>query len=346
MKKLILVIPIIALLCIPVSAMEFSPPSAPDTAERYMPEAISSFSKDMWYIVKRAIAEFNPYVSDAAGICVTIIVIVMLISIMRNLSGLSAKSVSLAGIIAISTALLAPSGSLIRLGVETVEAISEYGKLLLPVMTAALAAEGGTATSTALYAGTVLFNSVLTVAITKLLIPMLYAFIALSIAKAALNEQVLKNLHEFVKWLITWTLKISIYLFTGYLGITGVISGSVDAAAVKAAKLAISGTIPVVGNIISDASETILVSAGIMKNATGTYGMLAILATWIGPFLQIGVQYLVLKITAAVSGVFGCKQAVLLVESFSVAMGFLVAMTGTVCLLLLISTVCFMKGFG
>ena len=346
MRRIILLIIIIATLCIPVSAMEFSPPSAPDAAERYMPESTSSFAKDLWYIIKRAIAELNPHISDAAGVCVTIIVIVMLISILGNLSGKSAKTVSLAGVIAIGSALLAPSGSLIKLGVETVEALSEYGKLLLPVMTAALAAEGGAATSTALYTGTVLFNSILTVAITKLLIPMLYAFIALSIAKAALNEQVLQNLHGFLKWLITWILKISIYLFTGYLGITGVISGSVDAAAVKAAKLAISGSIPVVGNIISDASETILVSAGIMKNAAGTYGMLAILATWIGPFLQIGVQYLTLKITAAVSGVFGCKQAVSLVESFSGAMGFLVAMTGTICLLLLISTVCFMKGLG
>ena len=344
MKKLILLYLLISMVCIPVSAMEFSPPSAPDTAERYMPESSSSFVKDLWYIIKSAIAEFNPHIANAASVCVTIIVIVMLISILQNLSGLSVKAVNMAGIIAIGAALLSPSGSLIRLGVETVETISEYGKLLTPVMTAALAAEGGTASSTALYTGTVLFNSIITVAITQLLIPILYAYIALSIAKAALNEDVLKNLHEFIRWLITWTLKISIYLFTGYMGITGVISGSVDTAAVKAAKLALSGSIPVVGNIISDASETILVSAGIMKNATGTYGMLAILATWIGPFLQIGIQYLTLKITAAVCGVFGCKQAVSLVDSFGVAMGFLVAMTGTICLLLLISTVCFMKG--
>jgi len=346
MRRIILLILIIAIICIPVSAMEFHAPSAPDIADPYMPVSTSSFAKDLWYIVKRAVSELNPHISDAIEICVRIMVTIMLISILENFSGVSAKTVSLAGVIAISTTLLTPSGALVRLGVETVESISEYGKLLIPTMTAALAAEGATVTSTALYTGTVLFNTVLTVAITKLLIPMLYAFIALSIAKVALGENVLTNLQAFVKWLITWTLKISIYLFTGYLGITGVISGSVDAAAVKAAKLTISGAIPVVGNIISDASETILVNAGIMKNAAGTYGLLAIIATCIGPFLQIGVQYLSLRITAVVSGVFGCKQAVSLVECFSTAMGFLVAMTGTVCLLLLISTVCFMKGVG
>ena len=346
MKRIIVIILLITQICIPVSAMNFEAPTAPDAAEQYMPAATSSFANDLWYIIKRAFLGLYPHISEAVKVCVMITVTVMLISILNNYSSVSSKTISLVGVIAISTMLLETSGALVNLGIETVEAISEYGKLLIPTMTAALAAEGATATSTALYTGTVLFNSVLTVAITKLLIPMLYAFIALSIAMVAINEDVLKNLQAFAKWLITWTLKISIYIFTGYLGITGVIGGSVDATALKATKLAMSGTIPVVGNIISDAAEAVLVSAGVMKNAAGTYGLLAILASCIGPVLQIGVQYLCLKITAAVSGVFGCKQAVSLVESFSVAMGFLVAMTGTICLLFLISTVAFMKGVG
>ena len=51
-----------------------------------------------------------------------------------------------------------------------------------------------------------------------------------------------------------------------------------------------------------------------------------------------------LKITAALCGVFGVKEASDLIGDFSGAMGLLLGMTGTVCLLLLISTVCFMKG--
>ena len=346
MKRILILVFVAALLTLPVSAMDFSPPPAPDFAEPYMPESTTSFSNDLWYIIKQTVKQFAPQISHSAGICVTVIAIVIMISILENLSGASSRSVRLAGIIAISTVLISPSGSLIKLSIETVEALTEYGKLLLPVLTAALAAEGGTVTSSSLYTGTVLLNSVLTITITKLLIPMLYAFIALSVANAVFDEDVLKNLQSFVKWLISWTLKISIYLFTGYLGITRVISGSVDAAAVKAAKLAISGSIPVVGNIISDASETILVSTGIMKNATGTYGMLAILAIWIGPFIKVGVSYITIKLVAAVSGVFGCKPVVSLVENFGAVMSFLVAMSGTICLLHLISTVCFMKGVG
>jgi hypothetical protein len=72
--------------------------------------------------------------------------------------------------------------------------------------------------------------------------------------------------------------------------------------------------------------------------------MLAVMAIWITPFLQIGIQYLLLKATAALSETFGVKRCSDLIGRFAVAMGLLLAMTATVCFLLLISTICFMKG--
>jgi hypothetical protein len=51
-----------------------------------------------------------------------------------------------------------------------------------------------------------------------------------------------------------------------------------------------------------------------------------------------------LKLTASLCAAFDTKRPVELIESFSGAMGLLLGMTGTMCMLLLISTVCFMKG--
>ena len=224
--------------------------------------------------------------------------------------------------------------------------ISDYGKLLLPVMAAAMAGSGGVNGSTALYLGTAFFDSVLSTAATALLIPMVYVFLALAVANSALGENLLKQLKDFVKWLMTWTLKIILYIFTGYMGITGVISGSADAAALKAAKLTISGMVPVVGGILSDASEAVLVSADLVRNAAGIYGLLAVIALWIGPFLRIGVQYLMLKVTSGICGIFGTKAMIGLIGDFTAVMGFLLAVTAAMCLIFMISTVCFMKGVG
>ena len=106
----------------------------------------------------------------------------------------------------------------------------------------------------------------------------------------------------------------------------------------------ISGVVPVVGGILSDASEAVLVGAGIMKNAAGIYGLLAILSITALPFLRIGIQYLMLKFTGAVCAMYCEKSHSQLIQNFSTAMGLLLAMTGAVSLIFLISTVCLMKG--
>jgi len=83
-----------------------------------------------------------------------------------------------------------------------------------------------------------------------------------------------------------------------------------------------------------------------MKNAAGIYGIFALLSLFLGPFLRIGIHYLILKASVLVCGVFGSKTAVMLIEDFSSALGLLLAITGSMCMLLLIGTVCFLKGVG
>lgn len=344
MRRFVFGILILLLLAMPVSAAEWTAPTAPDSAEDLMPVETESFGEGLWEILTAAIRKLEPELAEAAGICLSLIAVVMIVSVLQKMTEKGGQITDFAASLAIGGILLYHTNSLIRLGADTVTELSDYGKLLLPVMTGALAAQGGVTSSTALYAGTVLFDTLLSTAISKLLIPMVYMFLALAVANGATGDDALKKLGDFVKWLMTWFLKIVLYVFTGYMGITGVISGTADAASVKATKLTISGMVPVVGGILADASETVIVGAGVMKSAVGVYGLLAVIAVWISPFLQIGVQYLLLKATAAVCGVFGVKRASDLIQSFSVCMGLLLAMTGTVCFFLLISTVCFMKG--
>lgn len=344
MRKL-LILPIVLFLIVStVQATDFTAPVVPESAQEYMPRESTSFGQDLWYIIKSAISKINPSISDASRICVSIIIVMILLSVLQDFKGITGTTVKLAGAICVCLILLLPSNAFLELGIETIETTGEYGKLLIPVMTAALAAEGGGVTATALYTATMVFNTILTTGITKVIIPLLYGYIVLCIATAVLGETHLGNLKSFFKWLITWILKATIYLFTGYVGITGVISGTTDAAALKATKMALSGVVPVVGSMISDASETILVGAGVVKNGVGVYGLLAVISILISPFVKIGVQYLFLKLTAGACGVFGCKNAVGLVKDFCGVLGFVLAAIGTMSLLMLVSIVCYLKG--
>lgn len=324
--------------------MNIPVPTVPDGAAEIMPRDTGDLGGSILSMLQKAFAELNPQIVQSAGICLCLIAAVMLIGILRQLPGKSISVVEFAGVLAVAGILLHQTNSLVDMAANTVMELSEYGKLLLPVMTAALASQGGITGSAALYTGTAVFDTILSGAIARLLIPLVYIFLALSVAFAATGEELLQRLRNLIKWLMTWGLKILLYIFTGYMGLTGVITGTADEAAVKATKLTMSGMIPVVGGILSDASEAVIIGAGMMKNAAGVYGMLALIAIWITPFLHIGISYLFLKMSAAVCESFGVKQISGLIKNFSEAMGLLLGMTAAVCILLLISMICFMKG--
>ena len=346
MKKWVICCILLAVLAVPARADEFTAPQPPEEALELMPHEQATFSEGLWHVLSAGLAAVYPNIAQCLRVCVRVLAIALLLSIVTGFSGKSAAAANLAAAVAVACILLEPANALIREGAATVTELSQYGKLLLPVMTGALAAQGGTGTATALYAGTAVFNTVLGSLIASLLVPLIYIFLALSVVGAAAQADMLMKLRKMMIGTAGKGLRVILYVFTGYLTVTGVVGGAADQMTVKAAKLTISGMVPVVGSIMADASETILVSAGMVKGAAGIYGLLSAIAIGIGPFLNIGVQYLALKATAGLCALLDSKPVRSIVEDFAAAMGLLLAMTGTMCLLILISTVCFMKGMG
>lgn len=346
MKQMILAVVFLLSFATPASALEIEAPEVPQSGAEWMPEDTSSFADALVDLLQKVILKIRPDLAEASKVSLTLLAAVMIVSVLTSFSGSVKAAADLCGTVMIVGTLLMSANSLIRLGGDTVTELSEYGKLLLPVMTAAVAAQGGSTTSAVLYTGTAVFDMILSSLISKVLVPMVYLYLALSAANGALGEDLLKKMRDIIKWFISWLLKTLLTVYTTYMSITGVVSGTTDAAALKAAKVTISSVVPVVGGILSDASEAVLVSAGVMKNAAGVYGILAVLSLFLEPFLRIGAHYLLLKVTAALCGLFGVKRMTDLIEDFSSAMGLLLAMTGSACLFQLISTICFMKGVG
>ena len=344
MRILMIIVALFLVLAVPVSAMDFTAPSAPEQAEKYLPNETENFGDGLRFVIKSALTTVQPSITQALEICVSLVAAALLISLISEISGNVKMITELAGTATVSVLLFRPTNSLIGLGIDMIQQISQYGKLLLPVMTGAMAAQGAVTKSGAIYAATAFFDALLSNTISVLLVPLLYILLSVSIICNLFQQPLLKDIRKFLKWLLTWSLKTILYVFTGYISITGVVGGTTDATMLKATKLTISGMIPVVGNIVSDASEAVLVSAGLMKTAAGIYGLLVMIALWIGPFLQIGIQYLMLKATAGICEVFGTKSIAELMKDFSSAMGLVLAMNGTMCLIFVISTICFLKG--
>ncbi len=343
MKQIVILIILFWCVVVPASALEIEAPPVPESGRQWMPENRESFGEGLLALLGKSLSNLIPELKAASRFSARIFCIVLFTSVLQSVSDSVRAACDLASNIGIFTVLMGNAGAMITLGIDVVREISDYGKLLLPVMTAALAAQGGIATSAALYTGTAIFNTVLSSTIVSVLLPGIKLYLVISIVSSVTGEELLKRMAEIIKSSSAWILKSLMMVFTTYLGLSGVVSGATDLAALKAAKVAISSVVPVVGGILSDASEAVLVSASIVKNTAGIYGILAILAVCMGPFLRLLAHYLVLKLTAAVCTVFGGKTTISLIDAFSTAMGFLLAVTGGCCIMVLISTVCFMR---
>lgn len=311
------------------------------------PAENDEFSSGIEEILNTAIAENRSTVRSAAALAAGLMAVVLLCKMVSgHEKSLPLRATSMVGSVGITAACAVSLRAMIGLGTETISKITDCSLLMLPALASAEVSSGAPGTAGALYSGTVFFSNLLLVLISRVLVPLVYLFIGLATANAALGNQLLSSMRDFLSWLITGCLKTVLYVYLGYLTLTGVISGSADAASVKMAKAALSNTVPVVGSVISDASESVVAGAAMLKSSLGVSGMLAVLGICAAPFLKIAIHYLILKITKAVSGTVGEENHVALIGDLSSAMGFLLGMTGTCALIALLSTVCFMKAVG
>ena len=305
----------------------------------------ASFGEKLLQLLSKALRALSPSLRQGLAACGIMLAAVLLCSLMEQGEGAS-DPVRLAGVLAIMGACAGRVGAMITLAGQTVTAMREYSVLLLPSLAGLTAFSGGSATGAAVYAGGVIFFELLLRLSSGLVLPLCWMLCAVSAANAALGDDRLGALGGFLRWTASTALRWTGYLFTGYLAVSGVLGGAADAARLRLTQLAISGAVPVVGGIISEASGAVLSASGLLKNAVGVYGMLAVLAICAAPFLQLAVQMLLLKAAAAISGLFGQSRLTGLISELAGIMGLLLALTGTFCLAALLSMVLLMKAVG
>ena len=273
----------------------------------------------------------------AASVLLVVVLCAAVEGFSQGAGGKSALFLPMAGALSVTLLTAGSLDSLMGLGAETIGELNRFSKALLPTLAAATAASGAVTTATVQQVTTVFFVDLLLNLVDELLLPMVYLYTGALAAAACLPESRLGAIAEGLKKILTWILTTALLVFTVYLSVARVISGAADGAAVRVTKAAISGVVPVVGGIIAEASETVLVGAGMLKNTVGLIGMLAILAACAYPFLQLGVQYLLYKLTAFLAAAIGAPGLCKLIDGLGGAFGLVLGMTGACALLLLVS---------
>lgn len=284
--------------------------------------------------------ELTQAVKRGAGSGTLLLVIVLFCetaTALGTVAGLKRQTVDFIGVIVVATISLADVSSLIGMGQKTVEQINDFSNLLIPVVTACSAAGGAVTGSAARELAVVFFSDVLITLMNRVLIPFVYLYAGACTAAAAVGNAGLTELAKLLKWAVTSTLTTLLIAFTGYLSLTSVAAAGTDAATVKLTRTVISSMVPVVGGILSNATDTVLSGVALVKNIIGSFGVVAVLGFCVTPFVRLGVQYLVYRFAAVLSSVMGGGRVAKLIEDIAGAFSLVLGMTGTAALLVMIA---------
>ena len=252
-------------------------------------------------------------------------------------TGDTSRFLSMAGVLTVTLLTIGQLDTLMGAGTAVMEQMSTFSKALLPALAAASAVAGGAAGATVRQVATVFFADLLLELICGLLMPLVYLFVGTLAAGSSLGDRRLLAVAVAIKTICTKLLTGLLLAFTLYLTVSGIFAGTVDSVRVRLAKTAISGVVPVVGVIMAEASETVLVGAGLLKGTLGVFGLLGILALCVVPFLRIGIQYLLYKLTDFFAAAIGDSELCGLIGGLGSAFGLLLGMVGSCALVLLIS---------
>ena len=215
--------------------------------------------------------------------------------------------------------------------------LSDFSKALFPCIAASATAVGKAASGAARYAASALFLDVLMTVSQRLILPIIYAYAALSTASAALPAGALGGPVKLIGWVCTTLLTGITTVFTLCLSVSGAIAGHGDKVVGSLAKSAISAALPVVGSILSDAADTYLAGAQLVRGAVGVFGLAAVLCVCIGPLIELGLRYLLLKAAACIAEPFADGRLSALVGNMASAFGMALGLLGSAAAMLFVS---------
>ena len=302
----------------------------PNSARQYLdgvsPENADTLSDSVSRVLENMTSDSQSAIRTALGGLLRVAVIVLLASAARGFSAAAGGEandwIDMAAALGCAAVLLRDFTGVLSLCRDTLDQISVFSGTLQPVQAATM----------------VVFDLVIRL-VNALLVPAACAYLAITAVDAAAGNGMLRGIADGIKSLTSGVLKLILTLFTAYLAIAGGVSGNVDRMTLKTAKLAVSGAVPVVGGVISDATETMLSGAALLRGSIGIFGMLCVAAICFVPFVRAGASYLCYKAGAAVLSPLCSDGMKRFLENVGTGFGLLLGMLSTCCMILFLELV-------
>ena len=245
--------------------------------------------------------------------------------------------------ILIITLVMANFSSIITEMKQAVQNLTGVANSLIPLMITLMITTGNIVSSGMLQPILLLLITFISNFMTNVLIPIALVSTALGIISKISDEAQVGKLSKFLNSSMVWILGTVLTLFVSVTSLEGGLTTSIDGVTAKAAKTAISSVVPVIGNILGDAVNTIMGCSNIIKNAVGVVGIIVIIAICIRPIIQLAVLTITYYLGAALCEPIADEKVVGILEQMGGTFKIFLAVMSAMTVMLIIGVAIVMK---
>lgn len=236
----------------------------------------------------------------------------------------------LVGAIACGLIISAPVLGLLTTCQRVAQAASAFLTAAVPVYAGLLIAGGNLATGSGYSFLAMLAGAVIPVLASGVFLPALQIYLGLSIAGGVSGTE-LGGLADALYRLGKWALTVLVTLFAAILSVQTAVNAQVDAASGKAAKLALSAGVPIVGGALGDAVAAIQNSVHIVKSGAGAFGMLAALCIFAPAMAECALWAGVCMVGKGLGELFQAGAVSGLMDAAASTVKMVLALLGSIC---------------
>ena len=241
----------------------------------------------------------------------------LLSSYKTNLSADTGGTLNTVLALCLSAAVAVPAAGLISQMGDMIVCSTNLMLAYIPVIALLLTASGNIAGSAAYYAGVLAMGEGIGQLSSRIIVPFCNMLLGLGIA-GGLNSAV--NLGGFTRSLAKtakWLLGFGMALFTAVLGLKQVLTSAADSLTGRAAKLALSSFVPVVGSALGEALRTVQGSLTVLKSGIGVFVILALGVTFLPSVLSAVMWLVTLWAGKSTAEVLNLSQGASMLESIA-----------------------------
>ena len=200
---------------------------------------------------------------------------------------------------------------------QSIQQMTDFTTALLPTLLAMMTACGRTRSAAGLQRLSLAATGGFADLFTGSLLNLLGCAAAMVLVNAVMEGERLKGLNRMLRNAVHWMVGVCIAVFMGCLTIQAGTGTHYDGIALRVAKYAVDKSVPIVGGLFKDASDTFVGSALLVRYALGVVGLAGLLSILAAPALKILCSAVGIRMCAVLLEPFGADRMCRMISGFA-----------------------------